>query len=117
MVQAVEKAPCQGCPARDPLGGERAGLHDQGQALDARNVTGWFKKLLDTAGLPDMRWHDLRHSCASLLLAQRVDSRVAMEVLGHSQISQTMRYSHVIPELQFAAAPSMEQVLTGTMPN
>jgi integrase len=50
----------------------------KGTPLDARNVTGWFKKLLATAGLPDMRWHDLRHSCASLLLAQRVDSHVAM---------------------------------------
>jgi integrase len=89
----------------------------KGTPLDARNVTGWFKKLLAAAGLPDMRWHDLRHSCASLLLAQGVDSRVAMEILGHSQISQTMQYSHVIPELQIAAAASMEHVLTGIMPN
>ena len=85
--------------------------------MDARNVTGWFKKLLATADLLDMRWHVLRHSCASLLLAQRVESRVALEVLGHSQISPTMRYSHVIPELQAAAAASMEQVLTGATPN
>jgi integrase len=89
----------------------------KGTPLDARNVTGWFKKLLAAAGLPDMRWHDLRHSCASLLLAQGVDSRVAMEILGHSQISQTMQYSHVIPELQIAAAASMEHVLIGIMPN
>lgn len=85
----------------------------KGTPLDARNVTGWFKKLLAAAGLPDMRWHDLRHSCASLLLAQRVPARVVMDVLGHSQISQTMRYSHVIPELRAEAAASMEQVLTG----
>jgi integrase len=89
----------------------------KGTPLDARNVTGWFKKLLTSAELPDMRWHDLRHSCASLLLAQRVPPRVAMEVLGHSHISQTMRYSHVIPELQAAAAASMERVLTGATPN
>jgi integrase len=89
----------------------------KGTPLDARNVTGWFKKLLTSAGLPDMRWHDLRHSCASLLLEQRVHPRVAMDVLGHSQISQTMRYSHVIEELQAAAAASMEQILTGVMPD
>jgi len=89
----------------------------KGTPLDARNVTGWFKKLLTSAGLPDMRWHDLRHSCASLLLAQRVHPRVAMDVLGHSQISQTMRYSHVIEELQAAAAASMEEILTGVTPD
>jgi len=89
----------------------------KGTPLDARNVTGWFKKLLNSAELPDMRWHDLRHSCASLLLALRVHPRVAMDVLGHSQISQTMRYSHVIEELQAAAAASMEQILTGVTPD
>src|SRR5215207_248530 len=89
----------------------------KGTPLDARNVTGWFKKLLNSAGLPDMRWHDLRHSCASLLLAQRVHPRVAMNVLGHSQISQTMRYSHVIDELLAAAAASMEEILTGVTPD
>ncbi len=88
----------------------------KGTPLDARNFTGWFKKLLNSAGLPDMRWHDQRHSCASLLLAQRVHPRVAMDVLGHSQISQTMRYSNVIEELQ-AAAASMEQILTGVTPD
>ncbi|MCD6031380.1 MAG: integrase family protein, partial [Thermomicrobiales bacterium] len=85
----------------------------KGTPLDARNVTGWFKRLLTDAGLPDMRWHDLRHSCASLLLAQRVPARVVMDVLGHSQISQTMRYSHVVPELRAEAAASMEEVLRG----
>jgi integrase len=85
----------------------------KGTPLDARNVTGWFKKLLTEAGLPDMRWHDLLHSCASLLLAQHVPPRVVMDVLGHSQVSQTMRYSHVIPELRAEAAASMEEVLTG----
>lgn len=40
-----------------------------------------------------------------------------METLGHSQIALTMRYSHLIPELQAAAAASMEQILTGVTPN
>ncbi|MGH2614153.1 MAG: tyrosine-type recombinase/integrase [Thermomicrobiales bacterium] len=85
----------------------------KGIPLDARNVTGRFKQVLASAGLPDMRWHDLRHSCASLLLAQRVPHRVVMEPLGHSQISLTMSYSHVVPELQAQAALSMERVLGG----
>ena len=46
-----------------------------------------------------MRFHDLRHACASFLLAEGVSPRVAMEILGHSQISTTMDiYAHVIPE-------------------
>jgi integrase len=83
----------------------------RGGPLDGRNVTRSFKRLLAAAELPDLRWHDLRHSCASLLLAQGVPYRVIMDVLGHSQISQTMRYSHVLPELSAEAARSMDRIL------
>jgi integrase len=85
----------------------------KGTPLDARNVTRQFKGLLASADLPDMRWHDLRHSCASLLLAQQVPPRVVMETLGHSQISQTMRYSHIVPALRSQAAEAMNAVLVG----
>lgn len=87
----------------------------KGTGIDGRNLTRRFKALLQVAGLPDMRWHDLRHSCASLLLAQRVPYRVVMETLGHSQISLTMRYSHLVPELRREAADSMERVLAGVV--
>jgi integrase len=71
-----------------------------GAPLDERNVTRIFQRFLATADLPRVRFHDLRHSCASLLLAQGVAPRVVMEILGHSQISITMdTYSHVIPAL------------------
>jgi integrase len=60
-----------------------------------------------------MRFHDLRHSCASLLLAQGVHPRVVMETLGHSQIALTLNtYSHVIPTLQREAADRMEAALS-----
>jgi integrase len=59
-----------------------------------------------------MRFHDLRHVCASLMLVQGVHPRVVMETLGHSQMSLTMdTYSHVIPALQREAADRMESVL------
>ena len=59
-----------------------------------------------------MRFNDLRHACASLLLDQGVHPRVVMETLGHSQISPTMKtYSHVLPALQRDAADKMEGVL------
>lgn len=73
-----------------------------------------FKALLRTAGLPDVRLHDLRHTAASLLLIQGVPARVVMEVLGHSQISLTMNtYSHVAPELQRDALSRMGHALWG----
>jgi integrase len=75
-------------------------------------VTRQFKALLAAAKLPDMRLHDLRHSCATLLLAQGVNPRVVMETLGHSQVSLTLNtYSHVLPALQQDAAAKMDAIL------
>lgn len=83
-----------------------------GQPLDGTVVSHQFHKLLDMAGLPQRRFHDLRHSCATLLLAQGVPARVVMEVLGHSQIGLTMNtYAHVIPELRRDAARRMDEML------
>ena len=60
------------------------------------------------------RLHDLRHTAASLLLAQGLHPRVVMEVLGHSQIALTMNtYGHVMPSLLGEAARSMETALWG----
>ena len=50
----------------------------------SRNLVTQYHRLLERAGLPHKRFHDLRHTCASLLLVQGEDIRVAMEVLGHS---------------------------------
>ena len=81
-------------------------------ALDPRKVTRAFHKLLVDAGLPRIRLHDLRHTAATLLLAQGVSPRTIMEVLGHSQISLTMdTYSHVLPALLREAADLMDAVL------
>jgi integrase len=60
-----------------------------------------FGKLLRDAGLPHMRFHDLRHSAATLLLAKGVHIKVVQELLGHSNIQITLNiYSHVLPSLQ-----------------
>jgi integrase len=67
---------------------------------------------LERAGLQQRRFHDLRHSCATLLLVQGVSPRVVMDVLGHSQIALTMNtYSHVIPGLRRDAADRMQDLL------
>lgn len=71
-----------------------------------------FQAQLAAAGLPRMRLHDLRHGCATLLLAKKVPARVVMEILGHSQISLTMdTYSHVVPALLSDAADAMDAAL------
>lgn len=83
-----------------------------GTGLDGPTVTKAFQRLLKDSGLARRRFHDLRHSCASLLLVQNVPPRVVMEILGHSQINLTMNtYSHVLPGLKVAAAESMEMIL------
>ena len=61
-----------------------------GRPVDATRISKDFHRHLDRAGLAQRRFHDLRHSCATLLLVQGVSPRVVMEVLGHSQISLTM---------------------------
>jgi integrase len=72
-----------------------------------------FKPLLKRAGLPAIRFHDLRHTSATLLLSAGVHPKVVQERLGHSQISVTLDiYSHVLPTLQREAASKLDQILT-----
>ncbi len=83
-----------------------------GTPMNPRNLNRHFERVLNKTGLPRKRFHDLRHTCATLLLAQDVHPRVVMEILGHSQISLTMdTYSHVVPSLQREAADRMDTLL------
>ena len=62
--------------------------------------------------MPDVRFHDLRHTCATLLLTKGVHPKIVSEMLGHSSVAITLdTYSHVIPELGEAAARAMEDML------
>jgi integrase len=64
-----------------------------------------WKPLLRRAGLPDIRFHDLRHTCATLLLTKGVHPKIVSEMLGHSSIAITLdTYSHVILGLGDVAA-------------
>ena len=73
-----------------------------------------FKELLEKAGLPDVRFHDLRHSVASLLLARGIHPKVVQEILGHSQISITMDiYSHVLPTMHQGAMDELNRAFAG----
>jgi integrase len=85
-----------------------------GTPLHAGDVTKGFQRRLKAAGLPRMRFHDLRHGAATLMLAQGVHPRVVMETLGHSTIAVTMNiYSHVVPALQREAADRLDAALGG----
>lgn len=71
-----------------------------------------YKPLLVKAELPDIRLYDLRHSCATLLLAAGENPKVVSERLGHSTIVLTMGvYSHVLPTMQQSATERMEGIL------
>ena len=82
--------------------------------MDQSNVHKRIKALLRKARLPDQRFHDLRHCAASLLIAQGTPERVAMDILGHSQISTTMNlYAHICPAAHQGAADLMDKILVG----
>jgi len=71
-----------------------------------------FKPLLKKAGLPDIRFHDLRHTCATLLLGQGVHPKIVQELLGHATIAMTLdTYSHYLPSMGDQASGAMEDAL------
>jgi integrase len=83
-----------------------------GKPVSPRNVYRHFKIVTREIGLPEIRFHDLRHTHATLLLAAGVHPKIVQERLGHSQISLTLdTYSHVIPSLQTKAAEQIEGIL------
>ncbi|MFV0307465.1 MAG: tyrosine-type recombinase/integrase [Desertimonas sp.] len=83
-----------------------------GTPIEPRNINRSFDALCRRAGLRRLRVHDLRHTCASLLLAQGVPARLVMEMLGHSQIGITMNlYSHVLPTAMSETANAIERAL------
>lgn len=85
---------------------------ETGAPVDTSNATKRFQQLLADAGLPRKRFHDLRHTAATFLLAQGMDLKVVQEVLGHSQISLTANtYAHVLPSLMDEAVKRMDDLL------
>ena len=72
-----------------------------------------FKPLLKRADLQPIRFHDLRHTCATLLLSKSVNPKVVSEMLGHASISITLDiYSHLLPDMQEKAIEALEEMLS-----
>jgi integrase len=83
-----------------------------GGVIIASSLHRSFKTLLRYVGLPNVRFHALRHTAATLMLEANVNPRVVQEMLGHANIRQTMdTYSHVLPNMQQQAAECMDAML------
>lgn len=92
--------------------------NSRGQPLSAQNVVQRdFYPLLERLGLPRVRFHDLRHTAATLLLSAGVHPKIVSDLLGHSDIGITLNlYSHVVPGLHERAAATFDLVLSPSQP-
>jgi integrase len=85
----------------------------KGTPIDAQNIINrFFKPLLKRAELPDMRWHDLRHTYATLLLARGTHPTYVQKSLGHASVQLTLdRYSHWMPSMGRNTAEGIDEAL------
>ncbi len=80
--------------------------------MNPESVSSGFRKMATRLGLQPVRFHDLRHTAASLLLAAGVPLKVVSETLGHSSIAITADvYQHVTPDLRREAADALDRAL------
>lgn len=85
-----------------------------GGPVAPRNLLHRFKELIEEAGVPPVRFHDLRHTHATLLLKEGTHAKIVSERLGHATIAITLdTYSHVLPDMQREAAVGIERALFG----
>jgi integrase len=84
-----------------------------GTPKSQRNLNREFKNAAKRAGLPDhFKLYDLRHTCATLLLARNVHPKYVQELLGHASIAQTLdTYSHVIPGMDGGTGGAIDEAL------
>jgi len=86
----------------------------KGTPVDPHFLLWDFQGILKRAGVRRIRFHDLRHGCASLLIALGVPLRLIQEILGHASIAITANlYAHIAPSLMVEAAEKMEALLGG----
>ena len=77
-----------------------------------RDILDLLKSFLKKASLPEIRFHDLRHSVASLLFAENMHPKIVQEILGHSNIAITLDiYSHMLPTMDGGAPGRLEDLL------
>ena len=97
--------------ARAQPGGQRD-VREVGLEPDRKASLVIFKSLLRGANLPDIRFHDLRHTCATVLLGRCVHPKLVLELLGHATIAMTLdTHSHYLPSVGDQAASAMGDAL------
>lgn len=117
-VEALQRHRSQQLKARLASGalweeGDLVFANRVGHPVEPRNLLQRsFKPLLRRAGLPDIRFHDLRHTAATLLLAQNVHPKVVADLLGHASVAITLDlYSHSVEGLDRRAAVALDRAL------
>jgi integrase len=121
ITETIRRAVIQHLARRQKEAGGKGWLQDSGYLftsvsgapLHARNVLEAFHQLCDAAQVPRIRVHDARHSCATLLHAQKADGFTIQQVLGHSQLSTTRRYTHVDIAVTKPAITALESAFDG----
>lgn len=88
--------------------------HEDGRPISRNDDWRDWKELLKAAGVRDVRVHDGRHTAGTLLIEQGVHLRTVQEILGHSKITVTERYTHVASPMQTDAAERMGKALWGS---
>ena len=111
QAQEVNKRICGNCYNYDYDG--YVFVDEMGERMRPGYLTTSFPKFLESHGMPHMRFHDLRHSCASLLLANGVPLKHIQEWLGHSDFSTTANiYAHLDYTSKITSAQAMEGGIT-----
>ncbi len=85
---------------------------EDGQPVSISNFPKFWRRIVNNTGMRYIRFHDLRHTCASLLLSAGIHPKIVQELLGHKSIKVTLdKYSHMMPNMQEDAAKAMEKML------
>lgn len=96
-------------------GGDLVFTSTIGTPIEQGSLTRHFKRVLEKAGLPEIRFHDLRGTFGTLMASLGVPPRTLMELMGHSQISTTMEiYAKAVPEDKQAAIEAMQSLISGS---
>jgi Phage integrase family len=86
-----------------------------GDRVGRTTVYDAFKETCNTAKITDFRFHDLRHTFASHLVMAAVDLVTVKDLLGHTGINMTVRYSHLVPEHKAQAVAKLEERFKGSV--
>jgi len=86
-----------------------------GSPLNPDTLSSAWRRVLKEAGFPHVRFHDLRHAHATLMLLKGIHPKVVSERLGHASIGITLDiYSHVLPTLQTEAARAIDELFSAS---